>query len=294
MRLNAMRNIFLFIRRYFTFLAFVVLQGFALWMLFRFNRFHHAVFLGVASEVTGTLNTQVDRLDDYFHQGEENRKVHRTNDSLLNLLQSNFYRPDTGTQEITDTVRIDTLGSIRRYYWRDAKVVYNTWNSEKNYMQIDRGARYGIRDNMAVLSSDGYVVGQVVNVSPNFSSVMSLLHMQSMVSASLKSTDDGGRVRWDGKDPRYVYLEGISKSVNVQVGDTVVTSRYSYNFPPDKIIGTVAEVTNDPSTGFYNIKVKTAANFTKIQQVFVVENLQRDEQVQLQKDTERKVDQQNK
>lgn len=65
-----MRNIFLFIRRYITFLSFLVLQVLALLMLFKFNRIHHAVGLGVANEITGRINTQVDKLDDYFHQGE--------------------------------------------------------------------------------------------------------------------------------------------------------------------------------------------------------------------------------
>lgn len=287
-----MRNIFLFIRRYITFLAFVVLQIFALWMLFKFNKFHRAAFLGVASEVTGNINTQVDKLDDYFHQGEENKRVHRMNDSLLNLLETNFSYPDTGYTLIIDSLMIDTTKAVRRYYWRDAKVVYNTVTSDKNYLQINRGSNYGIRDNMAVLNSDGSVVGQIVNVSPNFSSVMSLLHIQSTVSAALKKTGDGGRVRWDAKDPRYVLMEGISKSVKVKAGDTVVTSKHTYNFPPDKMIGTVAELTSDPATGFYLLKIRTAVNFASIQQVFVVENLQRDEQVALERDTERKVEQQ--
>ena len=289
-----MRNIFLFIRRYFTFLAFVVLQIFSLWMLFKFNRVHHAAFMGVASEMTGTMNTQVDKLDDYFHQGEENKRVHKMNDSLLNLLKINFSIPDSGQRVVLDSAMIDSVKQFRKYIWRDAKVVYNTINSEKNYLQLNRGAKYGISDNMAVLNSDGAVVGQVVNVSPNFSEVMSLLHVQSSVSAALKKTGDAGKLEWDGKDPRFVQLKGISKSVEVKVGDTVVTSRYSYNFPPDKFIGRIAGVSSDPATGFYLLKVKTAVNFGSIQQVFVVENLQREEQEQLEKDTEKKVEQQKK
>ncbi len=289
-----MRNIFLFIRSNITFLAFVVLQVFALWMFFKFNKLHHAAFLGVANEITGSVNTQVDKLDDYFHQGEENKRVHRMNDSLLNLLQSNFAFPDTNETLVVDSVRIDTTMGVRRYLWRDAKVVYNDLNSQKNYLQINRGSNYGIRDNMSVLSSDGGVVGQVVNVSPNFSSVMTLLHVQNSVSAALKKTNDAGRIRWDGKDTRYVTMEGIGKSVEVKVGDTVLTSKVTYNYPPDRIIGTVAQVNSDPATGFYLLKIKTAVNFSNVQQVFVVENLQRNEQVQLQRDTERKVDQQKR
>jgi rod shape-determining protein MreC len=288
------RNIFLFIRRYFTFLAFVLLQIFCLWMLFKFNKIHHAAFMGVANEVTGRMNTQVDKLDDYFHQGEENRRLHRMNDSLLNLLRSNFSIPDSTQHIVVDSMMVDSIKQFRRYIWRDAKVVYNTVTSEKNYLQLNRGSKYGIRDNMAVLNSDGAVVGQVVNVSPNFSEVMSLLHVQSSVSAALKKTGDAGRVEWNGKDPRFVQMRGISKSVEVKIGDTVITSRYSYNFPPDKLIGRVAEINTDPATGFYVLKVRTAANFADIQQVHVVENLQREEQAQLEKDTERKVEQQKK
>src|ERR1700694_4367148 len=117
-----MRNIFLFIRRYFTLLAFILLQVFSLWMLFKFNKLHHAAFLGVANEVTGSVNTQVDKLDDYFHQGEENKRVHRMNDSLLNLLRSNYAFADTAQRLITDSVMIDSLTGVRRYLWRDAKV----------------------------------------------------------------------------------------------------------------------------------------------------------------------------
>ena len=275
-------------------MAFVLLQVFSLYMLFKFNKLHHVAFSGIANEFTGSMNTQVDKLDDYFHQGEENRRLHRMNDSLLNLLKTNYSVPDTGQRLVVDSAMIDSIQQFRKYIWRDAKVVYNTVNSEKNYMQLNRGAKYGIRDNMAVLNSDGAVVGQVVNVSTNFSEVMSLLHVQSSVSAALKKTGDAGKLEWDGKDPRFVVLKGVSKSVEVKVGDTVVTSRYSYNFPPEKLIGRVAQINSDPATGFYLLKIRTAVNFATIQQVFVVENLQRDEQLQLEKDTEKKVEQQKK
>lgn len=287
-----MLNIFAFLRRYFTFIVFVVLQLVSLWMLFSYNRFHRAVFLGVASEVTGRVNTQVDKLDDYFHQGQENKRVHRMNDSLMNLLKSNFDFPDTGQKAVVDTLRFDTTAAIRRYVWRDAKVVYNTINSEQNYLQLNRGSKYGIRDEMAVLSSDGGVVGVVVNVSPNFSQVMSLLHVQSSVSAAHQKSGTLGKVEWDGKDPRTVVLKGIPRSVEMKVGDSVVTSRYSYNFPPNYLIGSVSKIESDPATGFYLLRVKTAVNFSTVQQVFVVENLLREEQLKLSRDTDKKMESQ--
>lgn len=287
-----MRNIFLFIRRYFVFLCFLVLQVLALYMLFNYNRFHRAAFLGIASEMTGGINNQVDKVDDYFHLRDENRRVHRMNDSLLNLLRTNFNTPDTNQRQVTDSARInDSTREVRRYLFRDAKVVYNSVREENNYLQLNRGSNQGIRDNMAVINSNGAVVGLVVNTSPNFSQVMSLLHTRSRVPSVLKKTGTSGTISWDKKDYRFLSLEGISRDVEVKKGDTVLTSPYSYNYPPSFMVGTVQSIAVDKNSGFYLLKVRAAANFNSLQQVFVVENLQRDEQVQLLKDTEKKVEQ---
>lgn len=285
-----MRNIFLFIRRYFNFFTFLALEIVALWFLFTYNHFHRAKFLGVANEFTGRINSQYDKVETFFYQQKENRRLHKFNDSLLNLLPSNFVKPDRGRLMVKDSIPFDTLGHYRRYFWREATVVYNTVNAEKNYIQLNRGANQGIKDNMAVISSDGYAVGIVVNVSANFSEAMSLLHIQNSVNATLKKSGEFGSVQWDGKDPRFLTLKNIPKSVEVKKGDTVLTSAYSYNFPPGYMIGTVVDIPANNSTGFYVLKIKTAANFFNLQQVHVVENIQYDEQVKLFEETRKKIE----
>src|SRR5215213_5375088 len=290
-----MRNIFLFIRRYFVFLSFLVLQGFALWMLFKYNRYHRAVFLGVSNEITGSISTQVDKVDDYFHLREENRRVHHMNDSLMNLLKTNYWKTDTSVTRVVDTLHInDSTKQVQRYVWREAKVVYNSVNFDQNYIQLNRGSNQGVKDNMAVLNSDGAIVGLTVNVSPNFSQVMTLLHTKSKVPASIKRFNVNGTIEWDTEDPRFVLLRGISRDVEVKKGDSVVTSPYSYNFPPGYLIGRVAAIETDKASGFYLLKIRTAVNFNAVQQAFVVENLQREEQLKLDEETKQKVEQQKK
>lgn len=286
-----MRNIFLFLRRYRTFITFLVLQVVALWFLFTYNRFHKAKGLGAANEFTGWVNSKYNYVEDYFTLRAENQRIHRFNDSLLNLLPRNFSHRDTTWQIKEDSVSYDTSGGYRRYFYRPATVVYNTVNSQKNYIQINRGANQGIKDNMSVVNSDGSAVGLVVNVSANFSQVMSLLHVQSTVSASVKGSGDFGTIEWDGKDARYLTLKRIPKTTEIKTGDTVLTSSVSFNFPPGCIIGIISEVKLDNTTGFYLLKVKTAANFYNLQQVHVIENIERDEQVKLFGDTRKKIEQ---
>ena len=285
-----MRNIFLFIRQYFTFITFLLLQALALSMLFRYNKYHRAIFLGKSNEITGFFNSKTDKINDFVSQGEENRRLHKLNDSLLNLLKTNYVFVDTSSRVLTDSIRYDTTAPVRKYIYRDAKVVYNSTRFDKNFIQIDRGANQGIKDNMIVFGSDDCFVGRVMNVSPNFSSVMSLLHTDMRLNGSLKKSGDFGTVSWDAKDPRYVTLTGIPKGVEVNKGDTILTSTYTFDVPPGRIIGTVEEIVKDNSSNFYVLKIKTAANFYKLQYVHVVENLFRDEQSKLEEETRKLLD----
>lgn len=287
---SPLRNVFLFLGRYRTFFTFLIMQAVALWFLVSYNRFHRAKFLGIANEVTGRVNTQYNKVEDYFSLKEENRRVHRLNDSLMNLQRGNFSRHDTTGQTIRDSVPYDTLGNYRRYFSRPATVVYNTINSQKNFIQVNRGSNQGIRDNMAVINSDGAVVGIVVNTSGNFAQVMSLLHVQNSVSASLKRSGDFGTAEWDGKDPRYLLLKKIPKTVEVKPGDTVLTSPVSFNYPPGYMVGTVTDIKLDNTTGMYLLKIKTAANFYNMEQVHILENLDYAEQTGLNQDTKKKMD----
>jgi rod shape-determining protein MreC len=285
-----MRNIFLFIGRYFTFFVFLVFQILALSFLFRYNKFHRAIGMGMANDLTGWMNSKYANVDNYFHLKQESDRIHRVNDSLINLMKANFLNPDTTTTFVRDSIPYDTLGHRRRYMWRDAEVVSNSVNSERNYIQINRGSKQGIKDNMGVLNSDLSLVGIVVNTSDNFSQVMSLLHVKNNVNAIMKKSGNAGTISWDGKNPLFLTMTGVPKSDTIAKGDTVLTGTYSLSFPPLKMIGTVASIVKDNSSSFYILRIKTAANFQNLQHVFVVENLQGDEQESLDKATRKKID----
>ena len=88
-------------------------------------------------------------------------------------------------------------------------------------------------------------------------------------------------MQWDGINPAFVIMTNIPKSVQVAPGDSVVTSQYSYLFPPGILVGTVAEVVENKSSNFYTLKLRTATNFNHVEQVLVIENRLKDEQKML-------------
>jgi rod shape-determining protein MreC len=128
----------------------------------------------------------------------------------------------------------------------------------------------------------------VINVSKNFATVQSVLHNQFRVVAKLKNSNETGTVSWDGEDPQFVTMKNIPKSVKVEKGDTVLTPQISSLFPANLMVGTVAEIIPDNTSNFYTLKLKTATNFSTIEYVYVIDNLQFDEQKKLEDSTRKK------
>jgi rod shape-determining protein MreC len=289
-----MTNLFLFIRKYSNLLLFLVLQVFCLYTIFRYNRFHEAAFLGMASEVTGKINQQYDGVEYYFRLKKTNEQLVQENLQLRNALKSNIEAADTARRVFADTLTIDTLGNKRinvKYVWMEAKVVSNAVSGQNNFMTIHRGSNQGVKKDMGVISPQG-VVGTVVSVSGNFAIVMPMINRLHSVSAVLKNSPYTGNVKWDGSNPAFVTLFDLSGEAQVKPGDTVLTSNYTRKYPQGIMVGVVKEVTKDKSKGTFTLKLKTATNFYNVEFVYLVDNLQKEEQQQLEQDTRKKLQQQ--
>ena len=275
-----MKNIFLFIRQYFTFLSFLLLQVLSIILLTTSSKTHETFFGSIANEVTGKINSKFSNLRSYFTLQETNQLLVEENARLRNALSVNILFTDSSRIVIKDSTLKDTVGRSRKYIYLPAKVIGNTYTLQNNYLMLERGSLQGIKKGMSVIGQTG-IVGVVVETSNNISKVMSLLHRNSKVSAMLKKDNSAGSIEWDGTDPSYLILRNVSKSAKVNKGDSVITSTYSSNFPSHLFIGTVAVINADPSSNFYTLKVKTATNFFTIQYVNVIENIRYEEQVQL-------------
>jgi rod shape-determining protein MreC len=279
------RNIFLFIRRFFNLLLFLALEGVAIYTLYNYNKTHQAFFGSIANEVTGAISSKYNNVEYYFQLKKTNEQLAEENKKLREMLSTSFDKADTSKKIFIDSLLKDTLGT-RKFSFLTAKVVNNSVSQENNYITLHRGAKQGVKEDMGVIGPDG-IVGKVILVSDNYSRVMSLLNRKSKVSAMTKKGLYTGELDWDGKDASYLMLHGIPKSAKVQKGDTILTSNISerLSFPPGIMVGTVAEIIPDPASNFYTLKVKSATNFYSLQFVYLTDNLQWAEQKELESKT---------
>jgi rod shape-determining protein MreC len=280
------RNIFLFIRRYFTFLFFIVLEFFCIYLLFTYNSFHHTLFMDTANEYTGKVFKRYNAVEYYFHLKATNDSLVKANARLYNKLRNDFEIPDTATVSYVDSLNVDSLNRYRKYLFMEAKVVGNSVTLPNNYLQLSRGRLQGVEKELGVIDINNNVVGTVIDVSDNYAVVMSMLHKQSSLSARLKKTGESGYVAWDGIEPNIVSLRGISKGVKMTVGDSVVTSGFTDRFPYGMLIGRIASIELGKENT-YKVNVRTAANFYNIEHVFVINNLRKDELKEMMKNVKK-------
>jgi len=276
-----MRNIFIFIRIYFTFIFFLLLMGVSFYMIFSYNHYHHAVYSATANEITGSIDEKFNTVQYYFQLKKTNDSLVKANEALYNKLRQDYEIPDTVNRIAIDTLLVDSVQTKRKYLYMQAKVISNSVNQPNNYIELHRGKLQGVAPDMGVIDINNALVGTVVDVSNNYAVVMSLLHEQSNTSARLKTGGETGTVVYDSKTPGILYVKDISKSAKITSGDTVVTSGFSDKFPGGLLIGFVKDIINDKSSSTYTIRLKPAVNFENLQYSFIINNLQKDEPEQL-------------
>jgi len=138
------------------------------------------------------------------------------------------------------------------------------------------GKNHGVTKDMGVIAN-GSVVGKTRYVSDNYTVVTSLLHTESMVSATIKNKVEICTAQWDGLDPYKVDLLYVPRHYLLSVGDTVVTNGYTDIFPENIMIGTIESVTLSEDAPFYDIKVALATDFYRVAFVEVAESIDRPE-----------------
>ena len=190
-------------------------------------------------------------------------------------IQNRSEKPSTF---ITDTVHHEQFELVA------AKVINNSITGLDNFVTLNKGQADGIRKGMGIVQDDG-LVGIVTDVNDKFSRGVSLLHRDCRISAALSRNHFFGTLYWPGGDPRMVRLGDVPKHAELKIGDQIITSGYSFIFPQGLPLGKIVDFSLSDGSNFYEIDVELSNDLSKIDYVYVIRNLLKGEQIQLQGDT---------
>jgi rod shape-determining protein MreC len=266
-----MRSLFLFLWRYNFFILFLVMEALSFFLIVRNSNFHHASYFNSTNAMAAKVNGTVSAITEYINLSKANEALSRENAAMHSLMPGSYYIDSVLKQLAVDTVH------KQQYTFVTAKVINNSVNRRNNYLTLNKGGLQNIKPEMGVVCAEG-IVGIIKDTSAHFSSVLSLLHKDTRISAKVKKSGYIGSLVWDGFNFREATLKDIARHVKVAKGDTIVTSSFSSIFPEGIMIGTVQDFEAKVGDNFYSITVKLSTDFSNLSSVYIVENVMKAEQ----------------
>ena len=158
-----------------------------------------------------------------------------------------------------------------RIIYREGKVVQMTMNGMRNYLTINRGEEDSVYEGMGVRNEEG-AVGIVATVGKHYAVVLPLINIETHLSCRFLKNDYIGTLQWDGRDTRFAELADVTTHLEVNVGDTIVTSGLSTSFPAGVPVGVVEECRLEEGASYYTVRVRLATDFRRLRHIEVIDN----------------------
>ncbi|MBR9919842.1 MAG: rod shape-determining protein MreC [Bacteroidetes bacterium] len=271
-----MRNLILLFIRNGGALVFLGLEVLCFFLIIQFNEPQGTIYFSSLNNANGWIDEKTADAQDFLKLREISDSLAAENATLYEQLRSQ--RTEDTPDSIPDFSLVDS-----GYTYIPARVIKNSINRANNYIRLNKGRNDGVEPNMGVISQGG-IVGIVVDVSSNYSLVMSFLHQQTRISASIAGTGFFGSLTWPGGSPREALLLDVPKHAQLTKGDLIETSGYTMLFPPEMTIGKIKSFEVGEGSSSYDIEVRLDNDLSNLKYAYVVVVPDREEQKQLEEE----------
>lgn len=209
------------------------------------------------------------------HAQSENEKLRKD----IQLLRLQAIQNQSAAQENVDLRAalkyISGPAFPRDYDGIAASVTSYATGEWEQSLVISAGRRDGVSKDDPVLSTDGYLVGQITKVTRTSSEVTLLTDSTSSVTARDAATDTLGVLEIGEGPDRPFELNRVQKEKVVRPGDTIVTAgrrfgRLGSMFPRNIPIGSVKHVGQTDIENFQQIQVDPFVDFSSLDMLVVL------------------------
>jgi len=273
-----MRQLWLFFEKYHIAFLFLILEiiGFAL--LFSRNNYQQAKLLKSSSQIQASVSEKRSNISDFFSLREDNFQLAQENILLHQqlALSKNYTVIDSSKYRVNDS---------SMYAFTLAKVITNQLQGSFNTLTISKGSKHGIQVGDGVITESG-AIGKIVNTSASYALVMPLFNRNMRLNVQHTNSKYNGDLVWYGADFQTVQVESISRNAVLEIGDSIVTNQFSKSIPENTLVGTIKSTKFDVSGNFFVLEITPAADFRKLNYVYIVKRKDSNEIEQLEEQGE--------
>jgi rod shape-determining protein MreC len=167
--------------------------------------------------------------------------------------------------------RLQAMLAFKEHYINQtvpAQVIGTSGSDRSRVLYIDKGAKDGLRQDMAVITPDG-IVGKLKDVYGHTSQVLVISDQTSGAGVLLESTRLRGVLR--GNDLGQPQMINMLPDERIKPGERVITSGGDQIFPRGLPVGVVDRVIPDSQNPPYvDILIKPAANLGHLEELLVI------------------------
>ncbi len=215
------------------------------------------------------------RLSQSWESVKDRRELEAENEELKKEIDTLRYEKKLLEQEKNELDRLRELYQLDKRYAdypkTGARVIGKNPGNWYETFIIDKGAAQGIKVDMVVTAGNG-LVGKIIQVREQDSTVISLLDELSGISAKILRTSDLCTVSGDktlGQEGMAL-IEQMAEDTHLIIGDEIVTSHLGKIYPPGILIGTVKDINVDPNKLSKTAVLQPAVDFKHLEEVLVI------------------------
>lgn len=149
-----------------------------------------------------------------------------------------------------------------------AQVIGSSGSDLSHVLYIDKGADYGLKPDMAVITPEG-IVGKLRDVFPHTSQVLLISDQTSGAGVLLSSTRILAILH--GTPNGKLEITNLTADSRIKPGETVLSSGGDQIYPRGLPVGTIESIRPDPDHQPYTaIQIKSAADLSRLEEVLVI------------------------
>ena len=253
-----MQSIINSIIKYRNLIIYLFLLLFSFNILYNNSAVHFTKIADISISIAGYSAKQTNKVKSYFNLISENKLLKEEN-LLLKKNELNYSSNNVESEPLIPNIIL-------------ASVIKNSLNKKRNFILIDKGSNDGVLLDSGVINSSG-IIGIINNVSPDYSSIISILNTDLKINVMIKRLSTIGSLYWDGNNPSKMILSDIPSFNQVKLGDTIITGGMSFYFPKGIPIGTISDYKTNIIEGYFDIEVSLFNNFSSLNNVYVIDKL---------------------
>jgi rod shape-determining protein MreC len=160
------------------------------------------------------------------------------------------------------------LAPRKKYNLEPALIIGRSSDNNSEIIYVNKGLKNGLHNKDAVLVGEGILIGKIIEITDSTAKIQLIIDNNFKVNA--KIVENGGKGIVEGQFGTSALMKMIPQTVELDKGDTIITSELSNEIREGLLIGYVQNISTTSDKLFQEASILLPANFDDLYLVWIL------------------------